>query len=130
MNTPHDPSSGYRAANKNPPSTKPFEPLCVLDRKTFSRVIQFKPGHTHTGEYYQRFVPTEETVCKCGAQLRTRKHILFSCPIHAGHRYLLGNRKTAWYEHLINDKHGVMKLTNFLKRTKHSTRTTIKQDSA
>ena len=32
------------------------------------------------------------------------------------HRHLLGNRKPAWLEYLMNNKYGIKKLANFLKR--------------
>src|SRR5258708_9307305 len=80
VNTPFNPRSGHHAANKTPPLTTPSEPFRSLNRRTFSRLIQFKTGHAHTGEYCKKFVLSEEQGCRCGAQLRTRQHIIFdSC---------------------------------------------------
>ena len=75
-NTPNPPQSGYHPANRIPPSIQPTERFRRTDRKTFSRLVQCRTGHAHTGEYYKRFVPTEDPGCPCGATLQSREHIL------------------------------------------------------
>src|SRR5258708_2690293 len=67
----------------------PEQPSIGIARRSFSRLIHFKTGHAHTGEYYKRFVPSEE---QGWAQLPTRQNILFGCPLHPMHQHLLGNR--------------------------------------
>src|SRR5258706_14503197 len=66
-NTLSNLNSGFHAVNKRPPMTIPSDSFQSLDCKTFSQLIQFKTGHTHIGEYYKGFVPSEEQACQCGA---------------------------------------------------------------
>jgi hypothetical protein len=39
-------------------------------------------GHGHFGDYYRRFVPTERSGCRCGADVQSREHILGQCPLY------------------------------------------------
>ncbi len=64
--------SKFHTANCIPPCTKPTVWFLTLDHCTFSHTIQCHMGHTHIGEYYRCFVPSELHHCHCSAeQLQT-----------------------------------------------------------
>src|SRR5258708_10966737 len=68
----HVPASAwFQLANNFPPSLKPTERLLSTDCKMFSRLIQCQTRHAHTGEYYNCFIPTQETDCPCGTTTQT-----------------------------------------------------------
>ena len=81
------------------------------DRKTFSRLIQCRTGHAHFGEYYKKFVPTEDLGCGCG--LRTREHVLKECGIHARHRLAIEQGRHSQSGRLMGTVKGIRKLTTF-----------------
>ena len=89
----------------------------MTDRKTFSRLVQCRTGHAHLGEYYKRFVPTEETSCKCGKQTRTREHVIKECKYYARQRLPLGHGRNARMGSLMGTIKGIRKLTAFIKRS-------------
>ncbi len=74
-NTPNPPSTWFQPANRIPPRLKPMERFLSTDQKTFSRLMQCRTGHAHMGEYYRRFVPTQDIECPCGVQVQMRQHI-------------------------------------------------------
>jgi len=84
-NHPNTPNSGFHAANALTPTLSPSRCFIDLDRKTFSCLIQFHTGHAHIGEYYMRFVRTEDPMCGCGRMTQTRLHILRECPKYTTH---------------------------------------------
>ena len=91
------PSAWFQPANKIPPTLKPTERFLSRGRETFSRLIQCRTGHAHTGKYYKRFVPTQTIEYPCGAAIQIRQHITLECKIHYHHRHLLGRgRHTQW----------------------------------
>src|SRR5258708_2801435 len=90
-NTPNPPRAWFQPANIIPPTLKPTERFLTTDRKTFSRLIQCRTGHAHTGEYYKRFVPPQTIECPCGAAIQTRQHITLECKNHNRHRHTLGH---------------------------------------
>ena len=116
----HDtnPSSGFHPANKIPPTLSLMNRFKDSDWKTFSRLIQFCTGHTHLGEYYRRFIRTEDPACPCGHTTQTRRHILNECPKFARHRPLLGTGRYAQLENLIGTEKGIKRLAKFITTTK------------
>jgi hypothetical protein len=116
--TPNPDRSGFRAANQIPPSIKPTERLKTLGQKAFSRLIQFRTGHAHIGEYYNRFgIQGESGECACGAAVQTREHILQVCPLQRKFRHLLGRGRQTRFSTLMGTRKGVLRLAEFLKKT-------------
>jgi len=63
-------------------------------RELFGRAVQTLTGHGFTGEYYQRFVPTESPWCSCSDEvtdpiLQTRQHIICECPRYEAFRNII-----------------------------------------
>ena len=58
-NTP----SGFELADINPHKSSPKDTFRSTPR--FGRLHQTLAGHGYTGEFYQLFVPTESTWCRC-----------------------------------------------------------------
>ena len=73
---------GYAIANRRKPTFEPPDHFKTLPRELYSRVTQCRTGHAFIGEYYRRFVPTEETACLCGQDPQTRYHILKECVLY------------------------------------------------
>ena len=116
-NAPNPPQSGFHHANKIPLSLQPTERFRKTDRKTFSRLVQCRTGHAHTGEYYRKFVPMESTECPCGTNLQTREHIVKSCRLFYRHRHILGTGQHAQMGRLMGTIKGIRKLITFIKRS-------------
>ena len=110
--------SQFHIADRIPPSTKPTERMRTLDRLTFSRIIQCRTGHAHIGEYYQRFVPSEDKNCQCRNTLQTREHVLFHCKAHKKHRHHLGTGRKRSIEALLGSKRGIRRLARFIKASR------------
>lgn len=73
--------TGFAAADYFPPKLTPQPHFAnITNRRVYGLVTQCRTGHAFTGEYYARFVPTENVACPCGTHLQTRKHILLECP--------------------------------------------------
>jgi len=116
-NTPNLPNSGFQLANRLPPSLKPTKRFSTSDRRTFSRLIQCRTGHAHLGDYSKKFVPTEETSCKCGKPTRTREHVKKERQFFARQKLTLGHGRNARTSSLMGTIKGIRKLIKF---TKHS----------
>jgi hypothetical protein len=58
-----------------------FGGVVSLDRHSVS--VQCYIGHCFTGEYYSKFVPSEDVDCPCGKAFQTKKHLLRECPQYA-----------------------------------------------
>jgi len=117
-NQPSTLRSKFHVANRIPPSTKPTKRLITLDRCTFSRTLQCRTGHAHIGDYYRRFVPSENQSCHCSDTLQTRTHILYECKTHFRHRHLLGIGRTRNIEVLLGSEKGISRLARFLKTSR------------
>lgn len=117
-NQPTNPSSGFHPANKLPPTLSPTKRFQNSDRKTFSRLIQFRSGHAHIGEYYKRFITTEDPSCTCGHATQTRRHILKECPKYLHQRPLLGTGRNAQLERLVGTEKGITRLAKFISISK------------
>ncbi|KAG8958498.1 hypothetical protein FRC05_008840, partial [Tulasnella sp. 425] len=57
------PRGGYAFANRIPPSLDPTQHFKNLRREAYARLTQCRTGHAFVGEYYHRFVPSEDTSC-------------------------------------------------------------------
>jgi len=64
--SPHQGS--WAIANQILPSLNPTPYfLALVDRRElFERLLQCKTGHSYSGEYYRRFVPSVDPACLCG----------------------------------------------------------------
>lgn len=108
----------FHVANNMPPSLKPLRRFRELNRQTFSRVFQVRTGHSHLGEYYRRFVPSEESSCPCSLHLQTRSHILLFCPLFIlPRRALRDDKGELEIEALVGSPDGLDRLAEFLKLT-------------
>jgi len=114
-NQPSTLRSKFHIANRIPPSTKPTKRFITLDRRTFSRTLQCRTGHAHIGDYYRRFVPSENQSCQCSDTLQTRTHILYECKIHFRYRHILGTGRTRSIENLLGSEKGIKRLARFLR---------------
>ncbi|KAJ7321348.1 hypothetical protein DFH08DRAFT_637798, partial [Mycena albidolilacea] len=70
------------------PSMKPTPHFKALKREVFGRVTQCRTGHYFSGEYYSRFIPSENVDCICGEVYQTREHLLRECPRHVDQRLI------------------------------------------
>ena len=87
------------------------------DRKTFSRLVQCRTGHAHIGDYYKKFIHSENVECPCGATPQTREHVLKSCKRYYRHRHILGHGRHAQTGRLLGTVKGIRKLITFIKRS-------------
>nr|GAT48620.1 RnaseH domain transposon factor [Mycena chlorophos] len=116
----------YAIANRIPPSVKPTKHFLALDgkREVFGRLVQCRIGHCFSGEYYSRFVPSEDTDCPCGEHIQTREHIICDCPRYDEHRGIL--RKTSRHlslPQILGTKEGITALSKFLDASGAFTKT-------
>ncbi|KAJ7048584.1 hypothetical protein C8F01DRAFT_1004247 [Mycena amicta] len=113
-------------ANRIAPSVRPTRHFLALDekREVFGRLVQCRTGHCFTGEYYARFVPSEDVDCPCGEPMQTREHIFCECPRYADHRHLLrkGSPHLSMPE-LVGTKKGITALSAFLEASGAFTKT-------
>jgi ribonuclease HI len=93
-------SGFFEASQSLHPHLRPPKWFKNLDRQTWSRVTQFATGHGYTGEYYNRFVKSNDTFCSCTPPgwpghpvFHSRVHIIKDCPFYAFPRAFL--EKTA-----------------------------------
>jgi hypothetical protein len=110
-------NNAYQIANHLPPSLLPNPSMEMLDRKTFSRVIQCRTGHAHISEYYCQFVPDLLSECQCGHPLQLRTHILSECPLYCTHCHLLSQDHQAQTCTLIGTQKGITHLASFLSKS-------------
>ena len=85
-----DPVGGsYAQARLGKPALKPPHHSFALSRQVYGLVTQCRTGHVFLGEYYRRFVPSEDIACPCGHPLQTRAHVLMDCGLYDEHRPIL-----------------------------------------
>ena len=72
----------------------------------------------HIGEYYMRFIRTEDPMCGCGRTTQTRLHILRECLKYTTHRSILGMGRNTQFEKLVRTKKGIKRLAKFITITK------------
>ncbi|KAG9016555.1 hypothetical protein FRB90_003055, partial [Tulasnella sp. 427] len=70
------PRGGFALADRFVPSLRPPPHFRNLMRPIYAKIIQCRTNHAFIGEYYRKFVPSEETECLCGEEVQTREHIL------------------------------------------------------
>jgi hypothetical protein len=79
------PNAWWVPATRKVPSLKLLAFLKSPDatRAGACRAFQAVLGHAFTGEYYERFVPSESPQCRCGLHCETNAHALLFCPASA-----------------------------------------------
>lgn len=107
--------SDFTAADSFPPQFSPTARLQHHSRETFSRLVQVRTGHAFTGDYYSKFVPTEDKSCPCGRWLQTRDHIISDCPLYEDHRHLLGEGGNRAIGVLLGTEEGIERLASFIE---------------
>ena len=117
------PSGNYAIANRFPPSLQPTPHFRMHkdNRELFGRITQCRTGHSYTGEFRQRFLPTleEPTTCPCdNTTLQTREHLLRECPKYEHHREVLRKiSNTITLPVILGTKEGIKALSSFLKKS-------------
>jgi hypothetical protein len=76
------PDAWWAPATRKAPKLKPSRFLKTpgSDRAGACRAFQAVLGHAMTGEYYDRFVPSESPRCRCGLPFESNLHALLYCP--------------------------------------------------
>jgi hypothetical protein len=116
----------YAIANRFPPSMKPTKHFTALNgkREVFGRLIQCRTGHGYIGEFYQRFVPSENVNCICGEPLQTREHLLRECPRYETHRHILRQvSRDISLPEILGTRDGIRALSEFLEKSGAFTKT-------
>ena len=107
----------WATANRISPSLCPTPHFLGLadKRELFGRLLQCRTGHSYSGEYYHRFVPSADPACPCGEPIQTREHIIQVCPIYERHRNTLRKVSQILYlPDLLGTKEGIKALISFL----------------
>jgi len=78
-------TGSFALADVTRPSIAPNAIFRSTPRELFGGVVRTVTGHGYTGEYYQRFVPTESPWCSCTDEvadpiLQTRHHMHLRMP--------------------------------------------------
>jgi ribonuclease HI len=107
------PNAWWAPATRKAPGLKPSAFLKSPDatRVGACRAFQAVLGHAFTGEYYERFVPSESPRCRCGLHRETNAHALLFCPASAD------SRRAAFTRFKVKDRtlEGVLGTTNGLR---------------
>lgn len=105
-------------ADRFEPAFKPRAHFDNLPREIYSRVTQARTGHAFIGEYYKRFVPSEDTACGCGTDPQTRTHIIQECELYEGHRGVLRDAyPDLKMADILGTRQGIEALALFIKRS-------------
>ncbi|KAJ7581413.1 hypothetical protein C8J56DRAFT_794152, partial [Mycena floridula] len=82
-------------------------------------------GHGFIGEYYSKFVPSENTDCTaCGDRFQTREHILKDCPEYEWDRDILRDvSKDIALPTIMGTKKGILALAEFIEKSGAFTKT-------
>ncbi|KAG5642846.1 hypothetical protein DXG03_002052 [Asterophora parasitica] len=70
------PTGGFGITNQFPLAWKLRDHVKNTKREVFGRLTQCRTRHAFIGEYYAKFVPTNEIGCPCGKELQTREHVI------------------------------------------------------
>ncbi|KAF8206201.1 hypothetical protein K438DRAFT_1714509 [Mycena galopus ATCC 62051] len=93
-------------------------------REVFGRWIQCRTGHGFTGEFYNRFIFSEDVDCPCGEVFQTREHLLCECPQYEGQRHILREAsRDLSLPDILGTKEGVAALAKFLEESGAFTKT-------
>ena len=97
----------------------------ITNRCIYGLVTQCHTVHAFTGEYYARFVPTEDAKCGCGTLSQMRKHILLDCPKYADARRttLSHVAPSPTVNDIIGTQDGICALAKFIAKTGAFTKT-------
>ena len=125
-NTPK--TGSFALADTVPPSIAPNAIFRSTPRELFGRVVQTLTGHGFTGEYYQRFVPSESPWCSYSDEvtdpiLQTRQHIICDCPRYEAYRNILRKNHPNLHannyslRHLFDPRNGLPNLIQFMHRS-------------
>ena len=120
------PGVWFSPADRLPPGLRPQLHFYKLGstRRLFGLVLQCRTGHAFTGEYYNRFVPTEATACPCGAGFQTRQHVLRDCVRYDVHRHHLSEISPELHlPDILGTHKGIMALAKFISLTGAFTKT-------
>ncbi|KDQ56380.1 hypothetical protein JAAARDRAFT_310447 [Jaapia argillacea MUCL 33604] len=82
-------TGAFAPANQFPPAWQLKKQFLMTKREVYARRTQCRTGHGFIGDYDNRFVPTETTLCSCGALMQTRDHIIQVCPTYDDCRHLI-----------------------------------------
>ncbi|KAJ6537273.1 hypothetical protein DFH09DRAFT_930974 [Mycena vulgaris] len=76
------------------------------------------------GQYYAKFVPSENVDCPCGEVFQTREHLLRECPLYEDQRHILekASRDISLPE-ILGTKEGIDALAEFLDKSGVFTKT-------
>ncbi|EIW83489.1 hypothetical protein CONPUDRAFT_32911, partial [Coniophora puteana RWD-64-598 SS2] len=86
------------------------------ERSIYGRMIQCRTGHCFSGDFYAKFVPSEQTACPCGAPIQSRQHIICECPRYAtAHRHLCKPNEDVSLTDVLGTKEGLQALALFLR---------------
>lgn len=118
----------FEMADVVPPSIAPNAIFRSTPRELFGRVAQTVTGHGYTGEYYQRFVPSESPWCPCSDEvtdpiLQTRQHIICECPRYEPFRNILRKKhpnlhaKDYSLRPLFDPRNGLPELIRFMHKS-------------
>ena len=84
----------------------------------FRQLQRCRTGHSYSGEYYRRFVPSADSACPCGEPIQTREHVIQSCLTCEKHR--TAQRKVSqmlYLPDLLGTKDGIEAMTSFLENS-------------
>lgn len=96
----------------------------ILSRQAWKFAAVCRSGHGFFGEYYAKFVPSENSSCPCGMRHQTRAHILTECPLYADHHHLLSDAVPSMHiPDLIGTDKGISAVAEFLRNTGAFTKT-------
>lgn len=105
-------------ADRFKPAFKPKKHFEKLPRALYALVLQVRTGHAFTGEYYSRFVPSEDTACGCGVNPQTHRHILQDCELFEEHRDILRDvSQDVKMADILGTAKGIDALASFIKRS-------------
>lgn len=117
---PHTNAAATATARKPPHTTlSRFHRTFQGPRHIHTRIIQAILGHAFIGEYYERFVPTENASCPCGeAPTQTRLHIIADCPRLDNSRNILREiSPTCSPSIILGTESGLRALAKFISTT-------------
>jgi hypothetical protein len=81
-------------------------------------MVQLRTGHAFLGQYYHRFLPSEDPSCSCGTPIETREHILIDCPLYCDHRDVLRDKDGILsLADLLGKKEGIKRVAEFINES-------------
>ncbi|KAE9391449.1 hypothetical protein BT96DRAFT_864924, partial [Gymnopus androsaceus JB14] len=100
------------------PRWKPRDYFNNTKRDVCRWLVQCRTRHALIGEYYAKFVPTEDKQCPCGNRFQSREHNLISCKQYADHRDILWEVfENTKLDEILGTEEGIEGLAKFLELT-------------